>query len=109
VQLAEGVQAGVQSTQRPPGAPQAFAAAPGSQVVPLQHAPLQAEEPLQVVEQAPPWHAFPERQSASELHPQVLPPRHAEPFFPAQSTQAVPEPHAAGVLAVHVPAEPLQQ
>ena len=109
VQVAEGVQAGVQSTQRPPGAPHAFAAVPGSHVVPLQHAALQAEEALQVVEQAPPLQALPERQSASELHPQVLPATHAAPFLPAQSTQAVPEPHAADVLAVQVPADPLQQ
>lgn len=94
----------------PPGGPQEPDAVPGWQVAPLQHPPLQGDEPLQLVEHVPPLQALMGEQSVSVVHPQVPPPRQAEPFFPAQSTHAAAEPQAVcAVPDMQVPVEPPQQ
>jgi len=87
-----------QTAQVPPPSPHAPVVVPGWHVVPPQQPPLQGDDAVQLVEHAPPLHAFPERQSDSVLQPQA-PPTHAEPLSPEQSAQATPpEPQAPEAL-----------
>jgi hypothetical protein len=101
----------LQISHAPPVDPQALeSVAPETQVPPLQQPPLHTAPPAQLVPHLWSTHASPTGQSDASLHPQV-PATQALPIMLfMQSTHAVPEPHALGLVpGVHAPEGPPQQ